>query len=156
MLGYISKQLINPADAEDVFQRTSIILWEKTAEFDIERNFFSWACGIAYYEICNFLRVQNRDRLYFDVDLRNLIAEESIVEHDITELRHKALEICINELKSSESQLIQQCYQNDASIKEIADTLGRTHTALYKHLERIRTRLINCVERRLLTEGHSV
>lgn len=31
---FIAKQLVNPADAEDVFQKTSIVLWKKMQDFD--------------------------------------------------------------------------------------------------------------------------
>jgi RNA polymerase sigma factor (sigma-70 family) len=53
-------------DAEDVFQRTSLILWQKFDQFDPQQgSFLSWACGVAYYEVRNFLRVAARDRLRF-------------------------------------------------------------------------------------------
>ncbi len=51
---FIAKQLVNPADAEDVFQKTSIVLWKKMQDFDTAGSFFHWACGIAFNEVRNF------------------------------------------------------------------------------------------------------
>ena len=45
--GYIVLMLPNRHDAEDVFQQTSLILWQKWDQFDPEQDFLSWACGIA-------------------------------------------------------------------------------------------------------------
>ena len=55
---YVATQLPNRADAEEVFQQTSLILWRKWQQFDPHRDFVRWACGIAHREVCSFLRKQ--------------------------------------------------------------------------------------------------
>ena len=60
LYAFIAKQLVHPADVEDVLQRTSVILWKKRDQFDPDGNFFNWACGIAFNEVRNFLTVQRR------------------------------------------------------------------------------------------------
>ena len=47
--------LPNEQDAQDVFQRTSLVLWQKFDQFDSDRDFLPWACGVAHYEVRNFL-----------------------------------------------------------------------------------------------------
>src|SRR5262245_33817269 len=54
------------ADADEVRQRTTIVLWRKYDQFRPGTDFVAWACQIARFEIKGFLRDQLRDRLYFD------------------------------------------------------------------------------------------
>jgi RNA polymerase sigma-70 factor (ECF subfamily) len=43
---YVATLLPNRADAEEVFQQTSLILWKKWQQFDPSRDFVRWACGM--------------------------------------------------------------------------------------------------------------
>ena len=90
LYAFIAKQLVNPADVEDVFQRTSIVLWKKMGEFDPEGSFFHWACGVAYNEVRNFLTVRRRDRLHFDTELLDLLAAEARDEEVLSQARLNA------------------------------------------------------------------
>jgi len=60
--GFIGTLLPHQTDADDVFQQTCLVLWRKWDTFDETQSFSSWACGIAFYEVKNFQRVQSRDR----------------------------------------------------------------------------------------------
>jgi RNA polymerase sigma-70 factor, ECF subfamily len=150
---FIAKQLVNPADVEDVFQRTSIILWRKMEDFDPEGSFFHWACGIAYNEVRNFLTVQRRNRLYFDAELVELLAEEAKDEEELSEARLDALRSCMSNLSDRQRQILQRCYSGAASITEVAESLGRNRGALYKQIARLREKLLDCIRIRLAREG---
>jgi RNA polymerase sigma-70 factor (ECF subfamily) len=56
-------------DADEVFQRPSVILWRKFSEFRPGTDFVSWACRVAHLEALNYLRARQRDRLLFDEPL---------------------------------------------------------------------------------------
>jgi RNA polymerase sigma-70 factor (ECF subfamily) len=150
---FIAKQLVNPADVEDVFQRTSIVLWKKMSEFDSEGSFFHWACGVAYNEVRNFLTVQRRNRLYFDAELLELLAEEAKDEGEVSEARLDALRCCISNLSDRQQQILQRCYDGTSSITDVAASLGRNRGALYKQLARLREKLLDCIRIRLAQEG---
>lgn len=150
---FIAKQLVNPADVEDVFQKTSIVLWKKMQDFDSEGSFFHWACGIAFNEVRNFLTVQRRSRLYFDVELVGQIAREAAEEDSLSESRLDALQHCLKQLSQRQQLILQQCYTGTESITEIAQQLGRERTALYKQLARLREKLLACIRLRLTQDG---
>ncbi|MCA9020604.1 MAG: RNA polymerase subunit sigma-70, partial [Planctomycetaceae bacterium] len=57
LYAFIYSLLTDHTDAEDVYQRCSMILWDKFDQFDAECDFLPWAMGIAFYEVKNFLRV---------------------------------------------------------------------------------------------------
>lgn len=151
---FIAKQLVDPTDVEDVFQKTSLVLWQKDKAFDpIKGSFFSWACGIAHNEVRNFLTVKRRDRLCFDSDLMDLLSEEAKEEEELSEARLAALRSCVSKLSDRHQNMLLHCYSDTASIADIADNLGCSREALYKLLARLREKLFDCIRVRLAREG---
>lgn len=153
LFAFILKQLINRADAEDVFQKTSVILWKKMDQFDRDNSFFHWACGIAHNEVRNFLKVQRRSKLHFDDELTVLLAQEARDEEVASESRLKAMQSCLNRLSDRQQKILRQCYSGSESITEVAEQLGRERTALYKQLARLRDKLVSCIRLQLAKEG---
>lgn len=153
LYAFIAKQLVNPADVEDVFQKTSIVLWKKLRDFDAQGSFFHWACGVAFNEVRNFLTVQRRSRLHFDVELVELMAREAAEEESLSESRLGALRYCLKELSERQQLILQQCYAGTESISEVANQLGRERTALYKQLARLREKLLACIRLRVSQSG---
>jgi RNA polymerase sigma-70 factor, ECF subfamily len=155
LYAFIAKQLINPADVEDVFQRTSIILWKKMSVFEPNSSFFHWACGIAFNEVRNFVTVQRRSRLQYDLALVELLAQEAAEEATLSESRLGALRHCLSQLSERQQWILRQCYAGTESITDVAQQLGRERTALYKQLARLREKLLACIRLRLAQEGAS-
>ena len=120
LYAFIAKQLVNPADVEDVFQKTSIVLWKKMQDFDAEGSFFHWACGIAFNEVRNFLTVQRRSRLQFDLELVVLLAQEAAEEESLSESRLDALRRCLTQLSDRQQSILRQCYAEAESITGVA------------------------------------
>jgi RNA polymerase sigma-70 factor (ECF subfamily) len=150
---FIAKQLVNPADAEDVFQRTSIVLWKKMHDFDAAGSFFHWACGIAFNEVRNFLTVQRRSRLHFDAELVELLAEEAKSEAELSQARLSAMQHCMERLSLRQQEILRRCYLGTSTITQVAEGLGRERGALYKQLARLKVKLIDCIRIRLAQEG---
>jgi len=150
---FIAKQLVNHADVEDIFQRTSIVLWRKMAQFKPESSFFHWACGVAHNEVRNFLTTKRRDRLHFDAELVALLAEEARNEDGLSEARLNALRACIPKLSDEQQRILRRCYAGATSITDIAGSLGVNRDALYKQVARLREKLLHCIRFRLRREG---
>src|SRR5437763_3161330 len=73
---YVATLLPNRADAEEVFQQTSLALWKKWRQYDATRDFVRWACGMAHYEVRNFLRKRaDKGRVYLSDDVLSEVAE---------------------------------------------------------------------------------
>ena len=53
---YISALVPSATDADDLMQETSLALWEKFDEFDPQRDFHRWACGVAYISVLRHRR----------------------------------------------------------------------------------------------------
>lgn len=150
---FISKQLIHPADVEDVFQKTSVVLWKKMRQFDPDGSFFHWACGIAFHEVLNFLKTQRRSKLHFDSELVHLLAEEAAQEEQLTVSRLAALHHCMTSLSDRQQQILRRCYMGNESITDVAKGWGRQRTALYKQLARLKKKLLDCIRQRVSVIG---
>ena len=153
LYAFIAKQLVNATDVEDVFQKTSLVLWQKMEQFDATRSFFHWACGVAFNEVRNFLTTQRRSRLHFDGKLVELLAAEAQEEEELSEARLQALRACVAHLPDRQQRILQDCYDGSTTVSAVANTLGRSRDALYKQLARLRQRLLDCIRRRLAREG---
>lgn len=155
LFNYIYSLLPHTADAEDVFQRTSLILWKKFDQFDAREDFLSWACGVAFYEVRNFLRVSSRQRLRFNDELLAGLAAERIASLEGHDERLAALARCVAKLSADDRGLVNGVYGGGATIKELADEMGRAAQTLYNRLAMIRRRLLECIERNLHAEGQT-
>jgi RNA polymerase sigma-70 factor (ECF subfamily) len=150
---FIFALLPNWSDAEDVLQRTRIILWQKFPAFEPGTNFRAWAMQIARHEVNNFRRSRQRERLCFDDKLVESLAEAHLsLIHDL-EQRRAALDYCIQKLRASDRQIVHHCYGPSATTaKEAAVRLKRPVNTLYKALNRIRRALADCVQQQVQEE----
>lgn len=150
---FISTLLPHRADADDVFQKTSVILWRKFGEFDPATDFVAWACRVAHFEVHNFLRVERRRPVIFDDALIRQLAEERLASEPRLSRRGEALQYCLDELPANSRQLVEKCYAKHGEINQVANTLGQSVHTLYKKLSRVRRSLRDCIEQRLAEEG---
>ena len=133
-------------DAEDIFQETSTILWQKFDEFTAGTNFRAWACQVAYYRVIWFRQRQKKIAVPFGEEFFQLVAEETLSQQDVLEDRHTALADCTKRLIERDRQLVERAYAEGVTIKEAAEQLGRSPDAAYKALKRIHRELFDCVE----------
>lgn len=141
-------------DADELEQRTAIILWQKFGEYVPGTNFFSWACQIARLEVNNYRRTQGRSRLYFSNELVTALAELRCDDESAYQDRRAALASCLQKLPPTEGDLIERCYgRKVVTAKEVAGSMGRPASTVYKALARIRHRLLQCIERELSSRG---
>lgn len=150
---FVLSILPHQADAEDVFQRTSVILWRKFDSFQEGTNFFRWAARIAQLEVLDYRKKLGRRRLgFWTNDLVELIADTRLEEHDVLQQQRSALQHCLDRLKPKDRELIELRYTNHRTSKSLAEALGRPAVTIYKSLARIRRSLYECIERRLAAE----
>jgi RNA polymerase sigma-70 factor, ECF subfamily len=150
LFGYLHSLVRDLNDADDLFQQTTLVLWRKFDEFDPTRSFFAWACGIARFEVANFLRGRSRDRLYFTDELNLLLveAQEELADAELDD-RRDALTKCIEKLRDRDRELLDACYASPTGIHDAAGRDGRSPQSVYNSLRRIRRALFECIHRTL-------
>ena len=153
---YIRTLLGNSADAEDVLQETSIVLWDKFDDFDqVNGNFIAWSFKIAFYNCQNFRRKKGRSKVIFSDQVFNAVADKSAQMVDQLDQRHELLAVCIEKLSSQDRDLLRLRYDLNSSIEVTAQKSGRTTAAIYKALSRMRAALYQCVNRAISAQDTS-
>lgn len=152
IMRFIQCLVPNHAEAEDVLQETSVVLWKKWSEFDPKKDFVKWACGIAKYETFRILRQKKKNGTYLNEEVLNQIAEAALAEAtqvDRLSAGETALKSCLQELPESERNILKLRYQYDQTIIQIAIECNRPKSSIHDTLVRIRERLLRCVRKRL-------
>lgn len=149
---FVASLLHDWSGVDEVVQAASLVMWRKFDQFDrngSEKDFLNWAFMIARFEVLKYRSKIARDRLVFSEDVQELLDAEAEEIAMTQSERERALQGCMTKLQPPQRELIEATYGSGVSIKDAAHQLGRTPTALYKAIARIRDSLQVCVERKL-------
>ncbi|PQO33213.1 hypothetical protein C5Y96_10175 [Blastopirellula marina] len=149
LMRYIRSLVPRLDDAEEVWQATAIVLWEKFDEFDHEREFLPWAQKFAYFESLKQRRKVARDRMVFSESAMQAIADTHQASQEHLDRRSRALKTCMEALEGKDLALLRSRYDSEITIGELASQLETTAKTLYRRLDRIRDKLAQCVRRRV-------
>jgi RNA polymerase sigma-70 factor (ECF subfamily) len=158
LFAYVMALVGDEHQAEEVFQDTSVTLWKQFApgiapgmDFgsDPGRNFVRWAATVALNQVRNYRRVRGRDRHVFSESLVEQLAADRMELFEEDQSRREALGRCLAKLRDVDRQLVERCYGESRSFKQIAAEMGRPANTVYKALNRIRAALLVCVEEAL-------
>ena len=146
LYGYIFMMLRNHQDAQDVFQQTSLVLWEKFDEFQPATNFLTWACTVARFKALDFEKQQRRYRTRFSEAFQLRLSEvHASITSEEFEARSTALEDCVEKLPPVQRLLLRDCFTEGRSVAVVARELGRTPHSVYSSLRNIREKLLDCI-----------
>jgi RNA polymerase sigma-70 factor (ECF subfamily) len=151
--GFILSILPNPADAEDMLQETSLILWRKFGQFSIGTDFVAWACRVAQFEVLKFYERRAQLGFRFDMQVLEAVADDAMEMSSVLEERYHASGKCIESLSPRDQDLLQRRYANGSTPQQIAPQVGRSIDAVYKALSRIHDGLMNCIRWRIEKEN---
>lgn len=152
ILRYVMAIVPNVTDARDIVQETALALWKRIDKYDPSRPFIPWACRFALNEARMFLRTDGRRRRLRDEVASLLEARRSEIATEL-DGRRGHLQDCLDRLPEEQRGLIRSYYFDDETVPAIAAKAGRTTEAIYKALQRIRTALEQCIERKSLAEA---
>lgn len=148
---YIAVFLPQAADAEDVLQKTNAVIWAKSDQFQPDSSFLAWARAIARLKIIEYCRRRKHRHFAVSPELLDTLTEHWNDE-DSEDRRPEAMRRCIEKLPSSDRRLLDERYRDGATVLEVAQRQQRQASSVYRSLERIRTALLECVNRTLAQE----
>lgn len=141
------------ADADEVLQNVNLFLWQHAEEFVPGTNFTTWAYRVAHFEVLSYRKRSARERERFsDTTVEQLVDEATRALDVVSDLYHDALEICLQKLSERDRQIIALRYEAGTSPQSVAERMGRSSKAIYESLDRIRSRLLDCIGRTLAAE----
>lgn len=146
-------------DIDDVVQEVYAVAWSKRTEFEYsgdspDEAFVRWVCTIGRYQSLKLRREQTTAGLVFDEELIERIVRFQFDDSAYLEARRRALKVCIEKLQATDQGLVRRRYGLDQPVCQIAKEDGKTISAIYKALNRIRRSLVACIGRALAQEGH--
>jgi RNA polymerase sigma-70 factor (ECF subfamily) len=148
--GYVLSLVPRWSDAEDIAQRSSLILWKKFDQYEPGTNFFAWACQIVRFEVRVFNRRASRERMVFSEAFVDAVAEETVNRQTQLQERVEALQKCVAKLTPPQRKLLRLRYDERRSVGSVAQVLNRPIDVVYKTLSRIRQTLYTCIRRQLV------
>lgn len=152
IFSYILMLVANKADAEEIFQETSVTLWQKFNEFVPGTSFRAWATQVAHYKVLHYrARKQTSPMLLDDTVLEAVHGTATGMTDRLDDL-HWALEKCRDKLADGDRELLDRRYEPDATTQKVADSLGRSARAVYRALDRIHAALYDCIHREIRAE----
>jgi RNA polymerase sigma-70 factor (ECF subfamily) len=150
--GLILSLVHNWSDADDLMQETCTVMWRKFDDFEEGTNFAAWGMSIGRFQVLNHRKRQRANRARLSEANIEAISDRLTELCQYDDSRHAALEQCVAKLRDTDRQLLQLKYEPDATTKGVAEAVGRSIHAVYKALNRIHSRLLQCV-RQNLAEG---
>lgn len=155
LYAYIFAIVRNWEDADDLFQSVCVVLCQKFESFRSGSNFFAWARQTAKFKVRQFL-AQKELPSRVSEDLLDELAETIIeiqsnkVERDLVTLEH-----CREKLNRTDEEMLELHYADDLSTRQIADQLQRSQSSVCNSLNRIRSWLLECIQKELARQEHS-
>lgn len=139
-------------EAEDIVQKTFVSAYQKLSEYDARYPVVAWLRGIALNHCRNAWRQFHRQSVMKGTLLESKRAElelAALEECLPDERRVTALRRCMEGLSENERKAVQLRFVEELPLHEIGAALQRNGEAARQFLFRIRTRLGQCVKKRL-------
>ena len=132
----------DPVRAEDLTHDIFLKLVVKLSSFREQAKFSTWLYSITYNHCTDHLRSQNlRREVYMDDGWERLTVGNDDGLAEIAEMEAKQLQKALHQLPLEEQTMLLMKYQDDISIRDIADFNGLTESAVKMRLKRSRDKL---------------
>ena len=141
---YIVALVSNLQDAEDILGETTLTLWREFGNFNSGSNFLAWARRIAHLRVLEYYRGRSRK---VPEDLLTVLARDFENREMEADPRLGFLAECRSKLRHSDQALLEQRYESNTPVQDLARQMGRPVNSVSKSLGRIRRALMECIQR---------
>jgi RNA polymerase sigma-70 factor (ECF subfamily) len=155
LYAYILTLLPNRADADDVLQDASMVMWDKFDAGQPPADFLAWARRFAYHKVLDFYKKTHRAEARLSRVFLDRVSEAATGQADALRLddRREALAACIEKLPPKDRDLLDRRFAKGATTRSTSEQVGRSVEAVYKALAKVRLSLLDCVRKTLTQEG---
>ena len=129
--------LKNEALAQDATQEIFTKIFLNLAKFSERSKFSTWVYSITYNFCIDFLRKKKKEKNLFSDEIENapdIVAE--VPDTALLEMEVKRLKQVLEEIPAGDKAILMMKYQDEMSIKEIAQTLDKSESAIKMKIKR--------------------
>ncbi len=157
LYAYILTLLPQRADADDVLQETSLVMWDKFDADAPPTEFLAWGRRVAYNKVLDFYKKSQRARVRLSQVFLDRMSEAAAGATEALEVddRREALASCLAKLTQRDRDLLTRRFADGATTQSTSEQLGRSVDAVYKALAKLRQVLFNCVQKTIAREGQA-
>jgi RNA polymerase sigma-70 factor (ECF subfamily) len=152
---FIVSLMPGDSGADEVLQRTNLLLWRKRADFTLGTNFRAWSFECARWTLRAYFKEQQRKNwLVFDDELARAVTDRMAERFPTApEAPQAALRLCLSRLRDRDRDLLLSHYEEGDSLADCARRTGTTVGTLKVALFRLRAGLRRCITERLAVEA---
>jgi RNA polymerase sigma factor (sigma-70 family) len=128
--------------ARDATQDIFIKIMLNLGKFSEQSSFSTWVYSITYNYCIDIIRKKKKIQLIFTEDVSKISKETNVEIADsvLLEMKHDRLGVVLEKIPPSDKIILMMKYQDDMQIKEIADTLDKTESAIKMQIMRAKQR----------------
>lgn len=153
IFGFILALTHDREAAEEVFQVVGLAVVEEANQGAEVTHFLPWVHELARRRVAEHFRKSARWKSMARADSMDEAVgqafEENAADSETILLRQEHLTRCLEELPPAQRQMIEQRYQDKATIRSIAEALDWTDGAVKVALWKVRRRLAGCIDDRM-------
>jgi RNA polymerase sigma-70 factor (ECF subfamily) len=154
---YIITLVPRRADADDLLQEASLVMWDKFDAASPPSDFLAWGRRIAYHKVLDFYKKSRRLQSSLSQLFLQRISESAADPGLVPQLedRREALAACVEKLSPRGRELLTCRFIEGATTQTTAERVGRSVEAVYKSLAKLRQTLFQCVQRMIAREDRA-
>jgi len=125
------------SEAEDATQDVMMKILMNMAKFSGKSRFSTWIYSITYNYCIDFLRRKKKEKNIFSDGIENAAEPiEDVPDKELLEMEVARLKVVLNHIPTGDKAVLLMKYQDDMSIKEIAEILNKSESAIKMKIKR--------------------
>ncbi|NNE28275.1 MAG: sigma-70 family RNA polymerase sigma factor [Saprospiraceae bacterium] len=133
--------LKNETQAQDATQEIFTKVFLKLSTFGEKSKFSTWLYSITYNYCIDYIRRKRKEQKLFSEeadDAPDLI--EEVDDKELLEMEVERLKVVLEKIPPGDKAILLMKYQDELSIKEIAETIQKTDSAVKMQIKRAKTK----------------
>lgn len=130
--------------AQDATQDIFIKIYTNLAKFSEKSKFSTWLYSITYNYCIDYLRRKKKEKNLFtgEMDTPPDIVEE-VEDKELLQIELKKLKVVLGKIPIGDKAILMMKYQEEMSIKEIAEGLEKTESAVKMKIKRAKAKAMS-------------
>lgn len=128
--------LKDEALAQDATQEIFTKIFLNLSKFEEKSQFSTWVYSVTYNYCIDYIRRKTKQDIFSEEIEKAPDLVDDIPDEELLQLEVQQLKTVLKELPDGDRAILLMKYQDDMSIKDIAELLGKTESAIKMQLKR--------------------